>query len=601
MAIKCPKCNADNPDTKQYCGDCGTHLTSPDFIPDVTKTLETPAPYLARGTKFADRYEIIEQLGMGGMGNVYRVEDTKIHEEVALKLLKSEIASSKRTIERFRNELRLARKIRHKNVCQMFDLGEDEGTHFITMEYVSGEDLKSFIRRSKQLSMPTAISVTKQICEGLEEAHKLGIVHRDLKPSNIMVDKNGNVHIMDFGIARSVRTESITGTGVMIGTPEYMSPEQVESKTIDHRSDIYSLGVILYEMATGRLPFEGDTALSIARKHADKTPINPQEINPQIPDDLNHLILKCLEKDEEKRYQSAGDLRAELENIEKGIPTTASEIPRTRSITSRDITVQFSVKKFFVPVAALIVLISAALIIWKLLPRKGVVPIQSDKPTLAVMYFQNNTGDESLEHFRGALSDLLIEDLNQSKYIRALSGDMLFSILGHLNLLEAERYSSEDLKEVANRGKATHIVQGSYIKVGETIRVSITIQEANTMELLASERIEGKADDVLTMVDELTKKIKSNFEVSDEEIADDTDNAIKDITTSSSDAYMFYAQGNKYHEKQEYDKAILFYQSAIKIDAKFAQAYQKLAMIYESLGEEDEMLKCMEKFLELSN
>ncbi|KPL05598.1 MAG: hypothetical protein AMJ73_00005, partial [candidate division Zixibacteria bacterium SM1_73] len=207
----------------------------------------TPKEELTRGTTIAGRYEIIEELGRGGMGNVYRVYDKKIEGEVALKLVKPDIAADKKTILRFRNELKLAREIAHRNVCRMYDLGEVEGMHFITMEYVSGEDLKSFIRRSGRLDIPKAVSIAKQICEGLAEAHNLGVVHRDLKSSNIMIDKKGNAHIMDFGIARSLESKGITGEGVMIGTPEYMSPEQVEVKEVDQRSDIYSLGVILYE------------------------------------------------------------------------------------------------------------------------------------------------------------------------------------------------------------------------------------------------------------------------------------------------------------------------------------------------------------------
>ncbi|GAI84985.1 unnamed protein product, partial [marine sediment metagenome] len=197
-------------------------------------------------------------LGKGGMGKVYKAHDTEIKEQVALKLLKPEIASDEKTIERFRNEIRLARKIAHKNVGRMYDLGKAEGSYFISMEYVSGQDLKGLIRQSRQLTVGTTISIAKQVCGGLAEAHRLGIAHRDLKPSNIMIDKDGNARIMDFGIARSLKAKGITGPGVMIGTPEYMSPEQVEGKEVDQRSDIYSLGVILYEMVTGQVPFEGD-------------------------------------------------------------------------------------------------------------------------------------------------------------------------------------------------------------------------------------------------------------------------------------------------------------------------------------------------------
>ena len=216
---------------------------------------------------------MIEELGKGGLGRVYKVFDKKIKEKVALKLLRPEISSDEETVERFSNELKYARKIIHKNVCRMFDLGEEAGTHYITMEYVSGEDLKSMIRMMGRLSPGQAVSITRQVCEGLEEAHKLGVVHRDLKPQNIMIDREGNARIMDFGIARSLKAKGITDGGIIIGTPEYMSPEQVDGKEIDQRADIYALGVILYEMLTGKVPFEGDAPLSIAVKHKTEMPL----------------------------------------------------------------------------------------------------------------------------------------------------------------------------------------------------------------------------------------------------------------------------------------------------------------------------------------
>ena len=198
MTIKCPKCKHDNPEDTIYCGKCGTQFLSPEEA-EITETLETPKEELTTGSAFADRYQIIEELGKGGMGRVYKVHDTKIKEKIALKLIKPEIAKDKKTIERFSNELRLARKIRHKNVCGMFDLGEEKGTHYITMEFVPGEDLRSSIRRFGQLPIGKSISIASQVCEGLAEAHRLGVVHRDLKSNNIMIDKEGNVRIMDFG------------------------------------------------------------------------------------------------------------------------------------------------------------------------------------------------------------------------------------------------------------------------------------------------------------------------------------------------------------------------------------------------------------------
>ena len=278
--MKCSKCHSDNPETSRFCAECGTQLPPPEEVSiSPTETLQTPISELTRGSIFASRYEIIEKLGRGGMGKVYRVFDKKIDEEVALKLLKPEIAADKKIIERFKNELKFARKISHRNVCRMYDLSEEEGTSYITMEYVPGEDLKGMVKMMGRLSPGKSISIAKQVCEGLAEAHRLGVVHRDLKPQNIMIDKGGNARIMDFGIARSLEEKGITGAGVMIGTPEYMSPEQVEGEEADQRSDIYALGVILYEMLTGKVPFEGDTPLSIAMRQKSETPKDPRDLN----------------------------------------------------------------------------------------------------------------------------------------------------------------------------------------------------------------------------------------------------------------------------------------------------------------------------------
>lgn len=600
MAVKCPKCQTENPADSKFCKECAEPITSIDKIPLHTETLEVPKTELTTGSTFADRYQIIEELGKGGMGRVYKVMDKEVNAKVALKLIKPEIAADENTIERFRNELKTARDVSHKNVCRMYDLNREEGSYYITMEYVTGEDLKSFIRRSKQLAIGTAVSIAKQVCEGLAEAHRLGIIHRDLKPSNIMIDRDGNVRIMDFGIARSLREKSITGAGVMIGTPEYMSPEQVEGKEVDQRSDIYSLGVILYELVTGRVPFEGDTGLSVAVKHKTEEPKDPREFNAQISDDLSRLILKCLEKDKAKRYQSAGDVRSELTNIEEGMPTTQQVIPEKKPLTSREITVQFNLKKLIIPTLIFIGIIIVGLTVWQLLPKKVAIPVPSDKPSVAVMYFKNNTGDEGLDHWSAMLTDLLIKDLTQSKYIRVLPEDKLVNILEEHNHQESKSYSTNVLKEVAAQGRVNHILQGNYAKAGNVYRVNVTLQEAATMEIIGSEGVEGTGEDsVFTMVDELTRKIKARFKLTAEDIASDIDKDVGKITTSSPEAYQFYREAIKLSERGENQKAIPFFEKAISIDPAFAIAYLHMAISFYNLGLFNEEKKNLEKAFSL--
>jgi len=369
--MKCPVCRTDNPPDSKFCKECATPLPTSRLSPPlVTETLETVREELTTGTLFAGRYQIIEELGHGGMGRVYRALDKKLNEEVALKLVRPEIAADRSTLERFHNELKLARKISHPHVGRMYELMEEKGAHFITMEYVPGQDLRALIRQTGQLTVGKAIAIGKDICEGLAEAHKQGVVHRDerqaLFPSNIIIDRAGNARIMDFGIARSLAVKSRTGAGVMIGTPEYMSPEQVEGKEVDARSDIYSLGIILYEMLTARVPFEGDTPFTVGVKQKSEIPKNPKAINPNIPDDLGGVILKSLEKDPSKRYQSAGDVRAELERVEKGLPTTERVAPERvtptrKPLTSKEITVKFQTKKIIIPALAVVAVIAAAI------------------------------------------------------------------------------------------------------------------------------------------------------------------------------------------------------------------------------------------------
>ncbi|MFB0564711.1 MAG: protein kinase, partial [Candidatus Aminicenantaceae bacterium] len=545
MAIKCPKCDSENPNSQKFCGECATPLQPSKDI-GITKTLETPKEELTRGTIFADRYEIIEKLGAGGMGAVYRVEDTKIGQDIALKLIKPEIASDKKTIERFRNELKTTRMISHRNVCRMFDLSDAEGTPFITMEYVPGEDLKSFIRRSGRLDIPKAVSIAKQVCEGLAEAHRLGVVHRDLKSNNVMIDKEGNSRIMDFGIARSLRAKGLTGEGIIIGTPEYMSPEQAEAKEIDHRSDIYSLGVILYEMVTGQLPFEGDTPLSVAMKHKGDIPKNPKELNPQIPEDLNVLILKCLEKEKESRFQLAEELSAELDNLEKGLPTTEKVVLKRKPLTSREITVTFGLKKLLIPALVIIAIVVSAVVILRLIPRKEVALATKIENSIAVISFKNQTGDKAYDYLKEVISDLLITNLENTGYFYVATWERMRDFLKQMGKEDIKFIDSDIGFEICRREGIEVLVIGSLNKAGDMFVTDVKVLDAETKRLVKSASSKGIGEQSIleTQIDDLSREISQGMGISLQKI-EATKLNISEFTTTSIEAYKYFLKGRE--------------------------------------------------------
>jgi len=513
VANECPKCQTNNPDTVKFCGECGTPLEV-DVVH--TKTLETSLEELTTGSIFAGRYKIIEELGKGGMGRVYKVLDKETNEKIALKLIKPEIASDKKTIERFRNELTTARKIGHRNVCRMYDLNKEKDNYYITMEYVTGGDLKRLIRRTKQLTVGTAISIAKQICDGLEEAHRLGIIHRDLKPNNIMIDDNGNARIMDFGIARTVKEKGITSSGVMIGTPEYMSPEQVEGREIDQRSDIYSLGIILYEMVTGKVPFEGETVISIAMKHKTEKPKAPRLLNHQLPDNLSQIIMKCLEKDRKNRYKSADELRSEIIKIEK---------------------------------------------------IQGVVKEQDAKPSIAVLPFRDMSPQKDQDYFCEGMAEELINALTKIEGLHVAARTSAFQFKG----------KDLNVRKIGEELEVKTVLEGSVRKAENRLRITAQLINISDGYHLWSEKYDRDIEDIFAIQDEISLAIVDNLKL--KLIRKEKAQLMKRYTEDQ-EAYTLYLKGRYFWNRRYeggLQKAIEYFQKAIEKDSIFVLAYAGIA------------------------
>src|SRR5438477_3279003 len=551
-------------------------------------------PMLEPGMRLAQRYEILEILGEGGMGAVYKAMDRELNRPVALKVIRPELAGNKAIIDRFKQELLLAREVTHKNVIRIYDLGEAEGLKFITMEYVEGKDLRTLIHEQTKLAPAEAVEVMQQVCRALEAAHSVGIIHRDLKPQNVMRDKSGRILVMDFGLARTLEGDGMTQTGALVGTMDYMSPEQALGKELDQRSDLFALGLIFYELLTGKMPYKAESVVASLLKRTQQRAAPVSSHDNTIPKALSNVVGRCLEPDLNLRYQTAAEILNDLNAWQgKGAAATL-HFPAVRT-WGQDLPWHWIGGIG----AVLVVMLLGFLLRGKLAPSGTSQAPSGPVVSLAILPFHNASGDPSFDWLGSTVADMLSTDVGQSAQLRTVSSDRLHQIFTDLHISSATVLDPPMIRRVANFSNADRVVWGQYAKFGDQIRIDATLQDIKNDRTVPLKIEVPSEKDIPGAIDRLADSIRQKLALSDNVLKELKASSFKP-SSQSVPALRDYNQGVGLQRDGKNLEAEKQFEAATKEDPAFALAFSKLAQSYSSLGYDAEAEQAAQKAVQLS-
>jgi eukaryotic-like serine/threonine-protein kinase len=562
-----------------------------------TQAFYNPLPILAEGTVLATRYEIVRTLGEGGMGAVYQAKDLELNRMVALKVIRPELAKNPAIIDRFKQELLLSQRVTHRNVIRIYDLGEGDGVKFITMEFIEGQDLRSLIFDRKKFPPEEAVGVMEQVCLALDSAHSVGVIHRDLKPQNIMMDGNGRILVMDFGLARTLGGDGMTQSGALVGTMEYMSPEQALAQDLDQRSDLFSAGLIFYEMLTGQMPFRADSALAslIKRTQERAAPISAH--GEGFPENLSKIVSKCLERDPAARYQTAKEFLADLQAWEGKLTAGAVNFQSVKP-WGQDI----PWPKIGMGVAAVVLAVVGFVYRDKLFaPAKtathqaATVPSQS----LAILPFHNASGDANLDWLGSSLADMLSTEVGQSAQLHTVNPANLHQIFTDLRISSATVLDPATIRRVADFSNADRVVWGQYAKFGDQIRIDATLQDVKNDRTIPLKIDVAGEKEIPAAIDRLAESIRQKLALPENVLRELKASSFKPSSQSMA-ALRDYNQGVGFQREGKNLEAQKQFEAATKEDPSFALAFAKLAQSYSSLGYDSEAEQTAQKAVTLS-